>query len=64
MLDYAQIRAGKLRKNISKFSIKDCFEKIVNINLVQAQAKGLEISQSYLGFDDDEYIRSDEQRLS
>lgn len=34
MLDYAQIRAGKLRKNITRFSIKDSIEKVININLM------------------------------
>ena len=31
LLDYAQIKAGKFRKNIKKFNLRDAIEKIMCI---------------------------------
>ena len=31
LLDYAQIKAGKFRKNIIKFNIRDSVEKVMSI---------------------------------
>lgn len=31
LLDYAQMNAGKFRKNIKKFNIKDAIEQVVMI---------------------------------
>ena len=31
LLDYAQIKAGKFRKNITKFNIRDTVEKVMSI---------------------------------
>lgn len=64
MLDYAQIKAGNLRKNITEFSIKTCIEKVINIQKIQADSKGLEINTFYHGFTDDLTIYSDEQRIA
>ena len=43
LLDYAQIKAGKFRKNISTFNIRDVIEEVVSIQRSKAQAKGIDL---------------------
>lgn len=42
-LDYAQIKAGKFRKNITTFNIRDSIEKVVSIQRHKADSKGVEM---------------------
>ena len=43
LLDYAQIKAEKFRKNLSVFNIREAIEKVVSIQKCKAQAKGLDM---------------------
>ena len=78
MLDYAQINAGKFRKNIATFNIRESIEKVVSIQRLQAESKGLSlpivfenIAKSHADYErnfaiDGKYspmIRSDESRI-
>ena len=40
-LDYSQIKAGKFRKNITRFNIRKSIEKVVSIQKLKADSKGL-----------------------
>lgn len=42
LLDYAQIKAGKFRKNISEFNIRKSVEKVMSIQRLNAQKKGID----------------------
>ena len=41
LLDYAQIKAGKFRKNIKIFNIRKSIEKVVSMQRLKADSKGL-----------------------
>ena len=41
LLDYAQIKSGKFRKNITTFNIRHTIEKVVSIQRLKADSKGL-----------------------
>ena len=47
MLDYAQIKAGKFRKNITTFNIRDVIEQVVSIQRSKARAKGIDMPIEY-----------------
>ena len=42
LLDYAQIKAGKFRKNVSVFDIRESIEKVMCIQRKKAEEKGLD----------------------
>jgi signal transduction histidine kinase len=44
LLDYAQIKAGKFRKNITSFNIKESIEKVMCIQRNKAGEKNLEFN--------------------
>ena len=50
LLDYAQIKAGKFRKNISTFDIRESVEKVMCIQRKKADEKGLEFYVQYENF--------------
>lgn len=50
LLDYAQIKAGKFRKNISTFDIRESVEKVMCIQRKKAEEKGLEFYVQYENF--------------
>lgn len=54
MLDYAQIKAGKFRKNISTFDIRESVEKVMCIQRKKAEEKNLEFKVSYFNLSDNE----------
>ena len=41
LLDYAQIKVGKFRKNITSFNLREVIEKVVSIMRNKGQAKGI-----------------------
>ena len=47
ILDYAQIKAGKLRKNLECFNVKDIVEKVMNIQNMQATSKNIYLEAEY-----------------
>ena len=52
LLDYAQIKAGKFRKNITSFNIKDSIEKVMCIQRRKAEEKNLDFRIEYINFRD------------
>ena len=56
LLDYAQIRAGKFRKNISTFNIRKSVEKVMAIQRHNAENKDLDFRVEYLNLSEDEVI--------
>jgi signal transduction histidine kinase len=74
LLDYAQIRADKFRKNISKFNVVDTVKKVIAIQQQQADQKSVNLhyeleenkqtNDNNLFLDDETaIISSDEQRI-
>ena len=49
LLDYAQIKAGKFRRNLKKFNIKTSIDDVIQIQIKQAEAKGIELFAKYEG---------------
>ena len=49
MLDFAQIKGDKFRKNIEKFNIKETIEKVMCIQRQKANDKGLDFSVDFVG---------------
>lgn len=47
LLDFAQINAGKFRKVITSFDLKEAIEEVVNIQKDKAQMGGIKLSSSY-----------------
>ena len=66
MLDYAQIKAGKFRKNLSSFDVRNCVARVINIQKHHAQEKQLYLKAQFEGFieESDYVIKTDEQRLA
>ena len=56
LLDYAQIKAGKFRKNITTFDIRKSVEKVMAIQRLNAKNKGLGFEVEYLNLSRDEVI--------
>ena len=48
LLDFAQIKTGKLRVNVKEFNIREAFEEVMSIQREQATAKGVELHVSYV----------------
>ena len=44
LLDFAQMKAGKFRKNIQEFNIQEAIEEVMSIQKDQAARKGVELS--------------------
>ena len=75
LLDYAQIKAGKFRKNIKKFNLRDAIEKIMCIQRKKAEENGIKFSVIYENIAQDDsvgqienedyspIINSDEKRI-
>jgi len=43
LLDYAQLKAGKFRKNINKFNVEEAIEQVCCIQRHKAQKQGIEL---------------------
>lgn len=70
LLDYAQIKSGKFRKNLSSFNVVNTIEKCMRIQRRKAEGKGIQLFVEYPTFDIDSsasnaspMIYTDEQRL-
>jgi signal transduction histidine kinase len=58
LLDYAQIKAGKFRRNLKKFNIKTAVDEIIQIQIKQAESKGIELFAQYEGANGQEGLDS------
>ena len=50
ILGYAQLKAGKFRKDLKKFNICRAIEEIISIQKYQAESKNIEIKTKFIGF--------------
>ena len=62
LLDYAQIRAGKFRKNLKTFDIREAIEKVMCIQRRKAQAQNIDLEVEYHDIKDP-MVRTDEERV-
>ena len=53
LLDFAQIKAGKFRKNIKLFNIKEAIDQVVAIQSYKAKKQGVELLVEYVNVGDD-----------
>jgi len=73
MLDYAQIKAGKFRKQTKAFNIREAIEKVMCIQRKKAQDQGIRFYATYTNIHDSQpnaldgkhspMIMADEQRI-
>ena len=63
MLDFAQMRSGKFRKDLSTFNIQVAIEEIVNIQILKAEHIGIHLTYIMLNFEGDFVICSDMLRI-
>lgn len=47
MLDFAQIRHGKFRVNIKRFNVREAVNKVIDIQKMKANAKGIELNATF-----------------
>jgi signal transduction histidine kinase len=65
LLDYAQIKADKFRKNFRRFNIRETVEKVMSIQLKSADDKGVRLYADYNNIaEDEEESKYDEGKLS
>ena len=48
LLDFAQMKAGKFRKNVKKFDVKEIIEETMSIEQEKAKNKGVELKVEYI----------------
>ena len=63
LLDYAQIKAGKFRKNIKKFNIREAVQSVIDIQYRQANTRGLKLFSEFIDIPEVCIINSDEARI-
>ena len=70
ILDYAQIKAGKFRKNIAKFNVIDSVHNVVMIQQKRCDEKGIFLKTIFENISENEqlgcyspFINTDEDRL-
>ena len=63
MLDFAQLRNGKLRKDISQFDIYEAIQEIVNLQLDKAKFLGIKLTLEMENFDQGYIVNSDMHRI-
>jgi len=47
LLDFAQIKAGKFRRNIQTFNIRESIEKVMSIQKKQALSHGIHLYATF-----------------
>ena len=54
LLDFAQIKGDKFRKNNLVFNIKDAIEKVMSIQRQKAKDKNIEFDAAFINIGDEE----------
>lgn len=62
LLDYAQIKQGKFRMNLSNFRIKDTIDLVIKLFQHKAESKRIQLNADLDNLEID-YIKHDEQRI-
>ena len=66
LLDYSQIKAGKFRKNIKQFNLKEALEDIMILFKRNAEIIGLDFFLEFKNFterSDEIFINCDKERI-
>ena len=64
LLDYAQIKSNKFRKNIESFDIRNAIKTVMSIQKKRAEEKNIDFVTKFINIDDKNcLIHTDEQRL-
>jgi signal transduction histidine kinase len=63
LLDYAQIKAGKFRMNLSQFDIRNTVTEVMSILQQKADSKVISLEHDFSGLTENE-IYHDEQRIT
>jgi signal transduction histidine kinase len=50
MLDFAQLRSGKFRKDLFNFDVREAIAEIVNIQMLKAEFCGINLCFEMVGF--------------
>jgi signal transduction histidine kinase len=58
MLDFAQIRTGKFRKDISRFDIREAIGEIVNVQALKAEYEGINLGYKVENFEAGNFVIS------
>ena len=48
LLDFAQLNAGKFRKTVKKFDLKDAIEEMISVQKDKASMGGIQLSCEYI----------------
>lgn len=48
LLDFAQLNAGKFRRTVKKFDLKEAIDEIVSIQKEKASMSGIQLSSEYI----------------
>jgi signal transduction histidine kinase len=65
LLDYAQIKAEKFRKNFRRFNIRETVDKVISIQRKSADDKGVHLNADYTNIAiDEEESQYDEGKMS
>ena len=60
LLDYAQIKAGKFRKNIEKFDIREAIENVMSIQKQKAESLKIQFFPTFYNFQESNQINQNE----
>jgi len=60
MLDEAQLKAGKFKKNEKEFNVSKMVQKVIDMQKFEAEKKGITLSYENLTYDDALMVNSDE----
>jgi signal transduction histidine kinase len=64
MLDFAQIDQGNFKKNVHEFNIKDAIDELTNIQMLKAEASGVNLIVKMKEFPRNNYlVQSDQERI-
>ena len=60
MLDSAQMKAGKFKKHFKEFNVSQMVQKVINMQKLDAEKKGIDLCFDNNTYDDALVINSDE----
>jgi len=60
MLDSAQLKAGKFKKNEKEFNVSRMVQKVIDMQNLEAKKKGITLKYENLTHDDAVMVNSDE----
>ena len=64
ILDFAQIKSGKFRKNLKTFDIRESVKKIMSIQEKKAKDKGIILISEFVNFTNDQDLNDNRSESS